>query len=207
MIQHEYLWSIMGSWCIMSTHEAAWVLKMHHKYLDYSFLGPKSGTRFVTKWDAIEVERISTIQILMIFRRASLNISRLSGFHFFVFWSCIIIILIIHCFFGSIQDHPGSIQGPPRINLEASCGLQGPFCVEVTSDFSRNSQFMKNRLSSVSRDSVRRTSEQSMWNWCPVIFQPSIYIKNSPYAAPAAVMLQMCIDSLTVCARFGFDFV
>ena len=53
---------------------------IHHSYLSYEFLEPKSAIRFVNKWYAMEVERISTRQISMILRRASLHISFVLGF-------------------------------------------------------------------------------------------------------------------------------
>ena len=99
-MHHEY------SWCIMSTHDASW--------------GPKSGIRFVTKWDAMEVERISTRPISMIFRRASSQISKFSGLHFSSFWISMVFYIIL----GGTVDHQGLVWGqlgPPGTVLEVFC--------------------------------------------------------------------------------------
>ena len=117
MMHHEY------SWCIMSTHDAPWILMMHHEY--------SWCIRFVTKWDAMEVERISTRPISMKFRRASLQISRFAGSHFWFFWICFIFNTILggsRSTQGASRDHQASVWrqlGSPGTILEV-------FCDEVT---------------------------------------------------------------------------
>ena len=48
MRTHDASWVLMmhheHSWCIMSAHDASWILIMHHQYLDYCILWPKYGT-------------------------------------------------------------------------------------------------------------------------------------------------------------------
>jgi hypothetical protein len=62
----------------------------------------------------MEVERISTKPISMIFLCASLQISRCSSSHFF----CLRFYCFL-CHFERIQEHPWIIQWPPLINLDA----------------------------------------------------------------------------------------
>ena len=189
IMHHEYPWCIMStqdeswvlimhhecSWCIMSTHDAPWALIMHHEYLEYKFLKPRSGIRFVTKWDAMEVESFLTIPISMICRRPSLQISRFTGFDSLCFWMC-----NLAFYFVSIWEHPGSTQRPPRISLEVDGVSKNHFgCLQRWSDFSKIPKIIKTRLSCVFRDSFRRKSEESMRNGCPVISQPSAYIDKT----------------------------
>ncbi len=74
----------------------------------------------------MQVERISTKPIYMIFRRASLQSSRCLG------CVCFLNLFNLEFISGSIEEHPRSIQGPPGDQFGGGCGLQGPFCVEVT---------------------------------------------------------------------------
>jgi len=84
----------------------------------------------------------------------------------------------------------GSIQRPPGISLEVAGVSRDHFGgILWWSDFSRKHKIMKHLILHVSCDSLRRKSEESMRNRCPVIFQPSIDIKKSRYAAPTAVIL------------------
>ena len=73
----------------------------------------------------MEVERISTRPISMIFRRASLQSSRFPGSQLSDFVSFLI------SFWedpGAPREHPGTTED----QFGGSWGLQGPFCVEVT---------------------------------------------------------------------------
>ena len=82
------------------------------------------ATLFVTKWHAVQVERISTRPISMIFRRASSQISRFPGFHFSLFWNSMVFYLIL----GGTVDHQGLVWeqlGPPGTFPEV-------FCLSVT---------------------------------------------------------------------------
>ena len=109
-MHHEY------SWCSMSTRDASWKLVMDHEC--------SWCIRFVTKWHAMEVERISTRPISMNFRYASLRISRFSGFHILFFWMRI----MLYCNLGASRDHQGSVWrqlGSPGSILEV-------FCVQMT---------------------------------------------------------------------------
>ena len=145
--------------------------------MDYPWI-VYQGILFVTKWHAIQVDRISTRPVSMILRRASSQISRFPGFYFSFFLN----------FYGFLY-YFGRHRGPPRISLEAAGATRDRFGGILSfSDFSRNPKIMKNRHLSVSRDRFRRNKRKSMRNRGPVIFQPSIYIKNSRSTAPAAVM-------------------
>ena len=85
-----------------------WICMVIHGY---------QGILFVTKWHALQVERISTRPISTIFPRcASLRISRFPSFH--IFWFSIILFYFIS-------------GGPPRIILEV-------FCLSVTFQKSQN---------------------------------------------------------------------
>ena len=123
------------------------------------------GILFVTKWHAIKVERISTRPISTIFRSASLRFFRISGFPLFIF-------LIFYCFSFYFGRH----RRPPRISLGAAGATKHHFGGILSfNDFSRNPETMQNRFLSVSRNSFRRNSRESMRNRCPVISQPSVY--------------------------------
>ena len=177
--------------CRVSTHDASWVLRMHHEYstLDASWIlwilmsthdASWVLIRFVTKWHAMEVERISIKPISMIFRCESLQISNFQGFHFLFSW----IFIILNLFWASEgpREHPGT----SKHQFEGSWGLQGSFWTHsVLKWLSKKS---KNRLLKVFLDRIRRKSEHSVRNRCPVVFQPSIYIKSYRSAAPAPVM-------------------
>ena len=126
VMQHEYSWCIISmydsswglmmhhvllvhheySWCIMSIHDASGALMMHHQCA--------WCIRFVIKWHAMELKRILTRRISIIFRRASLQILRFSR--------CLLFILRIWFFsrfyVGRIQEDLGSIQGPLRISRD-----------------------------------------------------------------------------------------
>jgi len=174
MMQHEYSWCIIGaSWVLMLYHCCImWILMMHHEC--------PWCTRFVTKWNAMEVERISTKPISMIVRCASLQMSRCSGSHVFCwgFYRFYVILNGSRSTHGSFRDHRGSIW--------MQSGTLGT--ILCWSAFSRNPK------------SWKLTFECFLWQcstklWAidaestPCHFKPSIYIKNSRYAAHAAVML------------------
>ena len=70
----------------------------------------------------------------------------------------------------------GRNRVPPRISLEAAGVTKDIFvCILCLSDFPRNPTIMKINFPSVSHDSFRRNSRQSVRNRCPVMFQPSVY--------------------------------
>jgi len=194
MMQHEY------PWCIMSTHDGSWVPMMQHEY-SWCIIGTSWVLmlyhccimwkpmmhhecswciRFVTKWNAMEVERISTKPISMMFRCASLPISRFSGSHFFVGVSIDFYVILkwSRSTHGSFRDHRWSIWRQSGTPVTILCW----------SDFSRNPKSWKS------------TVECFLWRfstklWAidaestPGYLQPSIYIENSRYIAQAAVML------------------
>ena len=67
--------------------------------------------------------------------------------------------------------------GTTEAQFEASWGLQEPFWrySVFPNDFPRNPTIMKIDFPSVSHDSFRRNSSQSVRNRCPVMFQPLVY--------------------------------
>ena len=82
------------------------------------------GILFVTKWHAVQVERISPRPVSMIFRRASSQISRFPGFHVSLFW----ISMVFYIMLGGAVDHQGLVWGqlgPPGTFPEV-------FCLSVT---------------------------------------------------------------------------
>ena len=131
----DYPWIIHGlsihnPWII---HGYPWIIQRYQ------------GILFVTKWHAIQVERISTRPTSMIVRCASLQILRFPGFHFSFSW--------IPVLFSFILGAPGSIQGSSRISLEAAGVSRDHFGgILYSSDFPRNPKIIKNWLLSVSRD-------------------------------------------------------
>ena len=159
--------------CIMITHDASRVLMMHQKW--------SWGIRFVTKWNAMEVERISTKPISMIFLCASLQISRFAGSDVLFVWVSIVFYAILKgskSTHWSFSDHRGSIWMQSVTTSTILCW----------SDFSRNQKSWKS------------TFECFLWQFSTEIWsidaestpghlQPSIYIKNSRCTAQAAVML------------------
>ena len=69
MMHHEYSWCIMrtdDAWVLMMYHEHWWCIMSTHDPSNQEYSG---CIRFVTKWHAMEVERISTRPISMIFLR------------------------------------------------------------------------------------------------------------------------------------------
>ena len=80
----------------------------------------------------MENERISTIRSSIIFRRASLQFSCFVRFLFLE----IMILSSFLFYFRSIQEDPGSLQGPPRICRDHFGGILW------WSDFSRNPKIM-----------------------------------------------------------------
>ena len=124
-MHHEY------SWCIMSTHDASWILMVHHEY-SWCIMSTHDASwheaswvrmmhhecpwciRFVTKWHAMEVERILTRQISSIFRHASLRNLRFVRFLLFASW--------IYFFSNFIWEDPGG----PREHPGTTEDLQGP---------------------------------------------------------------------------------
>ena len=119
-----------------------------------SFWDQKYGIRFVTKWDAMEVERFLTRPISIIYSRASSLISMFAGFHVFNFLMvCFNYYYFIFGASGSTQgapwDHQASVwrqMGSPVTILEA-------FWVQVAlQEITETGQI---HFASVSRDSVR----------------------------------------------------
>ena len=91
---------------------------------------------------------------------------QVSSFHFFILW----ISIISDLFMGGTVDHQGSVWrqlGPPKDNIGG---------ILSSSDFPRIPKFMKQQLLSVSRDSFRPNSRESMRNRGPVTFQPSVLL-------------------------------
>ena len=119
---------------------------------------------FVTKWHAIQIERISTRPISMI-----LSVRICADFEIFKFP-----LFNFLNFYGFLFDF-GRHHGPPRISFGAAGATRDNFGgILCSSDFSRNSKIKKKQLLSVSRDGFRRTKRESMQNRGPVIFQPSV---------------------------------
>ena len=164
MMHHEQAWCIS----IMNTHDA-WVLMMHY---ESSWFSMSTHDASWVPMMPMEAEKIST--------RPISQILRFPGFHFSFFFC-------FQIYFERIQEHPGSIQGPPRINLEAARVSRDHFVLDWL--FKKFFKPWKS-TSSVSRDRFWRNAEESMRNRCPVIFQQSTYSKNSRYTTSAAVMLR-----------------
>ena len=79
------------------------------------------GILFVTKWHAVQAERISTRPISMIFRRASSRISKCPGVHFLFLGNYVIPYLF--------WEHPGGPKEHPGTTVDqfgGGWGLQGP---------------------------------------------------------------------------------
>ena len=79
------------------------------------------GIPYVSKWHAMQVERISTRPISMIFRCAP----QVLAFHLTDY-------LLFLKLFWKIPGAPREHQGTTKDQFGSSWGLQGPFCVEVT---------------------------------------------------------------------------
>jgi hypothetical protein len=119
----------------MRIHDAPRVFIMHHAYLDYDFLKPKAGIRFVTKWHAMEVERFLTRPISI----SAVHLSEFRGFPVFIFY--VLNVCYFRFVFGRTQEDPRSIHGAPSINLEAAGDSKDHF--ESILDFSRYPKIMR----------------------------------------------------------------
>ena len=90
----------------------------------------------VTKWDASEVERISTRPISMICSCASLPSSRFSSFHF-----------LLLCMGFCFRKLSGRSRGPPRIVLGATGATKDHFeAILCEGDFTIIIKIMRNQL-------------------------------------------------------------
>ena len=129
------------------------------------------GILFVTKWHAIQVERISTIPISMIFLCTSLRVSRFPALHFP--FPRIRSMLNLNC---------GRNRWPLMISLDAVVVTMDYFGgIPRSSGFSRNPIIMTNPFVKCFSWKLSTNSWESMWKRCPVISQPSIYSKSMPF--------------------------
>ena len=147
MMQHEYSW--------YSSHDASWMLMMQqicHQMARHA----RHGT-----WKDFSQPNIDDFPARIF---DNFEICKCS---FYNFWMCIVLYFILGAF---------------RITQEASRNQRGSIWRQLGSlgtilcwsDFSRNPKITENHLLRVFRGSVRRTSEESLRNRCPVIFQPSV---------------------------------
>jgi len=155
---HDASWVLMmhheHSWCIMSTHDASWVFMMHP--ICHQMARHISREDFdQTDLDCFSGRVFANFKIVQVFTFNFMNL--------FLFW--------FH--FGRIQEDLGSLQGPLRISRYHLGGNLW------WSDFPRTPKIMTNQLLKVSRDQILQNSGQSMRNRCPVTFQRSDYQTNT----------------------------
>ena len=131
-MHHEYSWCIMSthnSSRVLNTHDASWVLTMHHEYSDFEVLRPTSVLichqmgRYGT-WEVFDQTNLDefSARVFAHFEVSTFNVSTFNVFAFNVSKRVLFQIL----FWG----HPVAPREPPGTTGDrfgGSWDLQGPF--------------------------------------------------------------------------------
>ena len=182
----------MYSWCIMSTHDASWVLMMHHEYswswvlmMHHEYSWCLSLLHHVNTHDASWVLMMHLICHQMErhgswedFNQTNLDDVSVRVFANFEIFGSPLFVLGFLLFFMLFWNDPGAPMDHSVTTADqfgCNRGLQWPFCVEVTFQEIQNPG---NRLLSVSCDGFRLNSGQSMQNRRPVISNHPFILKT-----------------------------